>query len=630
VSLALLYQEANAEPLYEAETEAAKEIVELLGHLPLAIELAGAFMKYDHVSFESYRDLLKSDLTAALPEEMSSFTKHEPNLAKTLHIDERILKKHPLLKEILDILTWSGSDPMGIELLSSLLDKEPVHLTRDLSVGVALRLLQETTATKSYSIHRLVRQFRKNEIPLAERSEWVEQTAQRMGDWFEAKRQDFIYLPEFERQIEHLSAWQNNVSKISAREYCRLLWLQAYPPYHRRRYEESKAIIDKALQIYETSHIDAEQLKAHLLTDKGYLEGETGNKIEELDFYQQALSIRKKIFGDKHRDTAASLSHIGSVYRDLGLLQEALEFNQQALEINQELFGDKHPTTAASLNNLGSVYKDLGQLQEALKFNQQAFEINQELFGDKHPTTATSLNNLGSVYKELGQLQEALNLYQKDLDISKEVLGDKHPDTATSLNNLGTVYQDLGQFREALKFSQQAFSIRQELFGDKHPTTATSLNNLGSVYKELGQLQEALKFNQQAFEIKQELFGDKHPTTATSLNNLGSVYFRLNNFAEALDHFQQAYKILTGTNGFTHPNTITALKWLTDTLGKLNRHRESFDLLDATLLVLPTTHKDFRELEERAINFLKKSRSQVGIKQVIDRQKQKWRQAKKP
>ena len=147
-----------------AEETAAREIVAILGGLPLAIELAGAYLCHRRTfTFADYLTRLREDPLKALPEKyLSSFTGHDPDLFRTLKINEELFEEEPLLTPILDLLTWSGPATMGINLMARLLDTMPVELRGALAFGVELRIIQKSPDSERYAIHRLVREVHKS------------------------------------------------------------------------------------------------------------------------------------------------------------------------------------------------------------------------------------------------------------------------------------------------------------------------------------------------------------------------------------------------------------------------------------------------------------------------------------
>lgn len=86
--------------------------------------------------------------------------------------------------------------------------EDPIELTNALALDTALRLLQKTSDADSYSIHRLVAEVRREEIPLQQHQDWVDTICQRIGDWFEERREEFSDLFRFDSEIDHLQVWQ--------------------------------------------------------------------------------------------------------------------------------------------------------------------------------------------------------------------------------------------------------------------------------------------------------------------------------------------------------------------------------------------------------------------------------------
>jgi tetratricopeptide (TPR) repeat protein len=523
-SLELLYQDACRTAETPEEETAAREIVSILGGLPLAIELAGAYLCHRRTySFSDYLERLRDDPLKALPKQyLTSFTDHDPDLLRTLRINEELFDEEPLLTPILELLTWSGPASIGIDFMAHLLDGSLVDLRGALALGVELRIIQKTPDMDRYAIHRLVREVRKIENPLKGRTDWIEATANRVGNWFQSLRENFNDLPRFEAEIDHLNTWCDSCHVFPLLN-ARLTWLQAYPPYHRGDYAKAHETVTRALNIVEQEKAEPNELHAHIYNDFGTTLGFIGDSRSSLHYQEQALAIRTSLFGEDHPDTATSYSNVGSTYGALGDHKKALEFKQKALDIQRALFGDDHPDTAGSYNNVGSTYGELGDHPKALELKQKALNILRALFGDDHPDTATSYSNVGSTYGALGDHKKALEFKQKALDIRRALFSDDHPDTAGSYNNIGSTYGALGNHKKALELKQKALDIRRALFGDDHPNIAISLNNIAGSYYHLGKHQLASEALRKAVRIARQIFPEKHPTILLLENNINAI-----------------------------------------------------------------------------------------------------------
>ncbi|MCP4217961.1 MAG: hypothetical protein GY765_25180, partial [bacterium] len=177
LSLELLLKESRREreTLAADELEAAQKIAVSFAGLPLAIEIAGAYLSHiPACSFANYQAMMDTNLKAAMNGDFfDGFTRHESNLFVTLQVSRGLLEKAPLLEDILDILAWSGNTFMGISLLAAILDKKEGELYHALGLGVTLHLLQKAPEADRYDIHRLVRSVRREKSPISEREDWV-------------------------------------------------------------------------------------------------------------------------------------------------------------------------------------------------------------------------------------------------------------------------------------------------------------------------------------------------------------------------------------------------------------------------------------------------------------------------
>ena len=302
LSLELLVQESGRNVTTGMEEAAAREIAEKLGGLPLALELAGAYLRHRPVAWEEYRDLLSQNMKAALPAKFleGSFTRHEADLYSTLRVNSEVFGEEPLLKDILDVLTWSGPGAMGISLLSELLATSETNLTNALGLGVALRLLQKVPGSQAYAIHQLVRDIRREEVPLGTHPEWASAMAERLIAWFQRLKRNFADLPRFESEMDHLRAWLGNVAGQSPRLRWRLIWLQAYPPFHRGKYKESSNFLLQARGLLADSGEEDAELEGNLLTDLCTIYAQLGEYAEAKECGVLAVEIRTKLFGEKH------------------------------------------------------------------------------------------------------------------------------------------------------------------------------------------------------------------------------------------------------------------------------------------------------------------------------------------
>jgi tetratricopeptide (TPR) repeat protein/predicted MPP superfamily phosphohydrolase len=549
LSFAMLMKESDREGnnLSYDEKCAAENIVGKLGGLPLAIEIAGAYLRYyPTCTFSRYYAVLEKNIKNALAGNMmASFTRHEQDLYRTLQVSESVFEKSPLLRNVLNLLAWSGTGFMGLSLMTSALKKSEEDLLEPVNLGVALRLLNKAKDSEErYEIHRLLRHVWQEQEPLTEaKREWVNDICAGVGAWFKKYREDFSKLKDFEMEINHLENWFEHAKKCNSPHIAFLKWLQAYPPYHKGDYECAHKLVIEAMRLMQKNAeaVDHE-LEANIQDDLGSTYGYLGNYKKALEYQNNALEMRKNLFGEEHADTAVSLNNVGAIYGKLGDYEKALEYEKKAFEIRKKLFGEEHADIAMSLNGIGATYDKLGDYEKALEYEKKAFEMRKKLFGEMYPATAISLNDVGVTYGKLGDCEEALEYQNKAFEIQIKLLGEMHPNSAMSLSNVGATYNELGDHEKALEYQNRALEIQKKLFGEMHPNIAMSLNNIGTTYASSRNYILAVEYCQRALNIEISLLGKVHPDTILTIRNMVSILCRFHKFNEAYQQVVEYFK----------------------------------------------------------------------------------------
>jgi hypothetical protein len=87
------------------------------------------------------------------------------------------------------------------------------------------------------------------------------------------------------------------------------------------------------------------------------------------------------------------------------------------LEIFRRLLGEAHPNTLASMNNLAETLFAQGELAGARQLQERALEIQRRVLGEEHPDTTVSAWNLFLTLIQLNETAAAKRIFD-DLLIS--------------------------------------------------------------------------------------------------------------------------------------------------------------------------------------------------------------------
>src|SRR5579871_3668893 len=355
--------------------------------------------------------------------------------------------------------------------------------------------------------------------------------------------------------------------------------------------EEARHLLQQALasseKTYEPGHPSIARSQSNLalvLQDLGQLE-------EARHLLQQALASDEKTYEPGRPSIAISQSNLAMVLKDLGQLEEARHLLQQALASDEKTYEPGHPSIAISQSNLALVLKDLGQLEEARHLLQQALASDEKTYRPGHPPLARRQTNLGAVLQELGQLEEARHLLQQALASSEKTYEPGHPSIARSQSNLALVLQDLGQLEEARHLLQQALASDEKTYEPGHPSIAISQSNLATVLKDLGQLEEARNLLQQALASDEKTYEPGHPSIARSQSNLATVLQDLGQLEEARHLLQQALASAEKTYEPGHPSIAIRQSNLAMVLKDLGQLEEARHLLQQALASAEKTYE---------------------------------------
>jgi tetratricopeptide (TPR) repeat protein len=270
----------------------------------------------------------------------------------------------------------------------------------------------------------------------------------------------------------------------------------------------------------------------------------------------KALQVRERILGRDHDLTLGSKCTLAIILHDQGKFEEAASLHQQVLDKRANSLGKHHRDTLLSLNCLAAVLQAQARHEEADNLHQLELE---SIKGGAHNQPGRGTRSLILLAKKLRvqmQRKRAETLYRQVVEGRKANLGERDLSTLTSMSNLTSVLLDLEKYDEAESLSRQVMRRRREEAGENHPDTLTSVSVLARILKEQGKFEESEMLSRQALEGRRTHLGEKHPDTLASANNLAHLFAELKRYDEATEVFKNALEGLEEVLGVRHPWTV--------------------------------------------------------------------------
>jgi len=169
--------------------------------------------------------------------------------------------------------------------------------------------------------------------------------------------------------------------------------------------------------------------------------GETDKAIYH---HKEALSIRERWLDRTcHPYIATTINNLGIDYITKGgndNVKIALNYFTEALDIRKKAHPANHPNIAWSYHNMGWAYMQLGELKAALDLYMNAYEIRKITLSETHPTVGVNLYEIGRIYYLDDKYKKAKEFLQKALDIQVTRLGATHPESLDTKELLGKIF----------------------------------------------------------------------------------------------------------------------------------------------------------------------------------------------
>ncbi len=644
VALLLASTEGRRQAAEDDETQAGK-LAELLGYLPLALELAGAYIATQKISFAAYLTAWEKDRARVLAWYEASETAYPFSVAITW--SRTVQQLHRPARALLRLLAHLAPEPLAVAMVDSgeellaecaqRLEEEESHPAGSApeppaSPREALAELARYSLVSwpgdTASVHRLVQEVVRSQIPADHQPAWVERAVRLVLDFSPSEPEDVrtwlvwdplrphaervIQLAELAGVMQPTAALMNRVGILL---HSKALHLQAEPLMRRalgideasygpehpevatdlnnlalllkatNRLVEAEPLMRRALGIDEVSYGPEHPEVARDLNNLALLLQATNRLVEAEPLMRRSLGIDEASYGPEHPKVATRLNNLAQLLQDTNRLGEAEPLMRRALGIDESSYGPEHPDVARDLNNLAQLLQDTNRLVEAEPLMRRALGIDEASYGPEHPNVAIRLNNLAHLLQATNRLSEAEPLKRRVVEIFEASLGKDHPNVAAALNNLAQLLQATSRLEEAEPLMRRALGIDEASYGPEHPEVATRLNNLAQLLQATNRLGEAEPLMRRALAIDEASYGPEHPNVAIRLNNLATLLQDTKRLGEAEPLMRRAAEIWERNLGEGHPNVGSALNNLAQLLQDTNRLGEAEPLMRRALAI---------------------------------------------
>lgn len=607
----------------------AKEVVEELQYLPLAIEQVASYVRnvttYFTIYLADYRRR-RSELHGWVP---PGNRQYSHSLATVWLVSfEFVEREMPAALRFLQFLSLLNPDNISLDFLAegkSAFETDMQEILVDnLRFAEVLLCLERFSLVKwsrerrSLSIHRLVQGVVKDKMDDRHRMRWASVVV-KMCDIVMPKE-----LTNDTREVIREYQGQVVIPLVGLGDDCpsegaEVIYRIGSFMEEEGKYVDAEKLISIAIRAVSVlpEKDDTRMLKFN--SRLGGIKRYMGQLSDAAVLLQKTLDSQKTTLGPKNTDTLVSMNKLAVVYRNQGLLSEAAELQKETLRGRMRLLCKDHPDTLNSMNNLALVYWSQGLLSEAAELHNQALVRYMTVLGKDHPNTLYAMNNLAMVYWSQGLLTAAADLAKEAYQLRTKRLGGAHPRTLTAMDTLGIVYRDVpGQLTDAVRLFESVLQLRKRTVGDDHIEILESAIHLGGAYVKQRNLNEGIKLIENALKASEKVLSRDYYLRFEAMNDLGLAYLQQGQLTEAVEIHIAALADAQSKLGPQHPQVLTLLSNLVDDFSKQRRLEEAVKYQERAVEGMRYTYGVDHKFTTKGLQKLEELRNSMNSRSYSD------------
>jgi tetratricopeptide (TPR) repeat protein len=318
------------------------------------------------------------------------------------------------------------------------------------------------------------------------------------------------------------------------------------------------------------------------------------------DAHELILRIRpllqRHTEGDGFKALLSCENIYGAVLRGHSQFPEALALDLSILSSFEDVFGKNHERTLQVRNNIAVDHRLLGQFRHALDTDERTLADRRAIPGGDDMYTLSSSNAVARDLRGLGLYQESLDMARRVVDAFERFEGRENILWLHACEGFATALRKAGHHWDALQESEHVLQRWRDYLGMDHMYTLRAAADLINDRRAVGDLAGAEELARQTHDLCRES-GAPDVLLYTVLVNLASVLRVAGRPDLAISHDDQARRGLVKIHGDRHLFTLAAnINYASNLAALPGRLGEAIDIGRKTLencrLYLGDDHPD--------------------------------------
>lgn len=518
-----------ARTLREAD---AQRLADELGHLPLALEQAGALQAEAGMSVDEYLQQLAKHMSDTL--QMPKPTDYPRSMTAAWKLSVSQLEQQ--MSEAVELLrccAFFGPEPIPVDVfrwgvsrdvgpgLQQLLD-QPLLRSRAIRVIGRYALAKIDPETRTLQVHRLIQALLRADLAEEEHERYRKVVHLLLASSMPGDPDDETKWLRYGELVQHIvpadvASSRDPQVRDFALNMVRYLYMSG-------QHQTSRTFVESFLDQWTK---DSGPDDPHVIAAQALL----GSVLRQLGEYPRAyetdrlaLERSRRVFGANHERSLFISRGFGADLRALGDFDRAREHDEEVLRGHQEVFPPDHVELLAAMNNLALDYALISRYQSARAMHEDVFTRSSRATEGSKVALLLHWGNLARVVRLCGEYEEACDLGEEAHAFGIQELDVEHWVTLRTAKDRSIALRRANRYDEALELAQDVFDRCTRLYGPSHPDTLAAAMNLANTLRTTGQINAAFELALETMNRYPQAYGEDHPYNHGCVGNLALLH----------------------------------------------------------------------------------------------------------
>jgi tetratricopeptide (TPR) repeat protein len=590
----------------ESGHDAARQLAEALGNLPIAMDHAAAYIDETGVDVDTYLKMYRKDPYGLLSEAVD--TEYPRAVANTWSISVAQLGDDA--SEIFKLCAFFSPEPIAEELFLG--GGSDVHAPVALRAALSdvRRFRQAVRQLHRYSlaridgkrnvlvVHRVVQAVTRSTVEMdgAEACSRYQAAVHALLAASDPRNPDRENNDaQYDRSLQHLRpAGAIDTDNPALR---RLVINQVRRLHMRGGFQDSLELGEQALKAWQARFGPTDEQVLQLAVEVGIAMRLAGRAEEAQELNRETYELLLREYGEDHEVTLICANSYGGDLRAMGRFDEALTLDQHLLPLFERVFLPEHYRTLNVRNNLAADYRRLGRFKDALEQDQHNSAERERILGPFDLRTLTSKDAVSLDLRGCGEYDLALDVAREVMAVLSNRTGGDNPDVLNAHKGFAVALRKAGLYEDALHESEQVLQRYRDYYGRaQHRYALRAAVNYINDLRLAERLTEAEEFGRETLAQAEKLEMGKADIVYAAMVNLAVVLRLRNKPAAAREKDEEALGGISDYFGAEHPFALIAATNLASDMvavGDLREARERGEqILQVSRRVRGESHPD--------------------------------------